>query len=169
METVRSKDGTAIAYDKVGQGAPLILVDGALCYRESGPMRSLAAQLAPHFTVYFYDRRGRGDSGDTKPWAVEREIEDIEALIAAAGGFGVRLRAVVGRGALARSCEPRPFDPQARAGPGAVRRGQHISTDDGQGPAVFEGPGRRRPSRRRGEALPPTRRRAGRVHRPDAL
>ena len=86
METVRSKDGTVIAYDKVGQGPPLILVDGALCYRVSGPMRSLASQLAPHFTVYFYDRRGRGDSGDTKPWAVEREIEDIEALIAAAGG-----------------------------------------------------------------------------------
>jgi len=86
METVRSKDGTVIAYDKVGQGPPLILVDGALCYRASGPMRSLAARLAPHFTVYFYDRRGRGDSGDTKPWAVEREIEDIEALITAAGG-----------------------------------------------------------------------------------
>jgi len=51
METVRSKDGTVIAYDKVGQGPPLILVDGALCYRVSGPMRSLAAQLAPHFTV----------------------------------------------------------------------------------------------------------------------
>ena len=59
METVRSKDGTVIAYDKVGQGPPLILVDGALCYRAAGPMRSLAAQLAPHFTVYFYDRRGR--------------------------------------------------------------------------------------------------------------
>jgi pimeloyl-ACP methyl ester carboxylesterase len=86
MPTVRSKDGTLIAYDKVGQGPPLILVDGALCYRASGPMRSLSARLAPHFTVYFYDRRGRGDSGDTPPWAIEREIEDLEALIAAAGG-----------------------------------------------------------------------------------
>ena len=86
MNMVRSKDGTVIAYDKVGQGPPLILVDGALCYRASGPMRSLAAQLAPHFTVHFYDRRGRGDSGDTKPWAIERELEDLDALIAAAGG-----------------------------------------------------------------------------------
>lgn len=86
MPTVRSKDGTTIAYDKVGEGPPLILVDGALCYRESGPMRSLSAQLAPYFTVYFYDRRGRGESSDTKPWAVEREIEDLEALIVAAGG-----------------------------------------------------------------------------------
>ena len=87
MQTVISKDGTVIAYDKVGQGQPLILVDGALCYRASSPNSSLAAQLAEHFTVYTYDRRGRGDSSDTKPYTVEREVEDLDALIQAAGGW----------------------------------------------------------------------------------
>lgn len=86
MEKVTSKDGTQIAYDRLGTGPALILVDGALCYRSFGPMPGLAQLLAPHFTVYYYDRRGRGDSGDTKPYAVEREVEDIEALIDKAGG-----------------------------------------------------------------------------------
>lgn len=85
MEIVTSKDGTQIAYDRQGTGPALILVDGALCYRSFGPMPGLAQLLAPHFTVYYYDRRGRGDSRDTKPYAVEREVEDIEALIDAAG------------------------------------------------------------------------------------
>lgn len=86
METVTSKDGTRIAYDRAGQGPAVILVDGALCYRNFGPMGGLSQQLAPHFTVFWYDRRGRGESGDTKPYAIEREIEDIDALIKAAGG-----------------------------------------------------------------------------------
>ncbi len=86
MEKVTSKDGTQIAYDRQGTGPALILVDGALCYRSFGPMAGLAQLLAPHFTVYYYDRRGRGESGDTKPYAVEREVEDIEALVDAAGG-----------------------------------------------------------------------------------
>jgi pimeloyl-ACP methyl ester carboxylesterase len=85
MPTVTSKDGTAIAYDRSGDGSALILVDGALCSRSFGPMGPLAAQLTPHFTVYTYDRRGRGESGDTQPFAVEREIEDIEALVNVAG------------------------------------------------------------------------------------
>jgi pimeloyl-ACP methyl ester carboxylesterase len=85
MEIVTSKDGTQIAYDRQGTGPALILVDGALCYRSFGPMPGLAQLLAPYFTVYYYDRRGRGDSRDTKPYAVEREVEDIEALIDAAG------------------------------------------------------------------------------------
>jgi pimeloyl-ACP methyl ester carboxylesterase len=93
-ETVRSTDGTAIAFEKHGEGPPLILVDGALCSREMGPSRALAAELAPDFTVYIYDRRGRGASGDTPPHAVEREVEDLEALIGAAGGsthvYGIR-------------------------------------------------------------------------------
>jgi pimeloyl-ACP methyl ester carboxylesterase len=84
MQTVTSKDGTKIAYEKVGNGPPVILVNGALSGRKAGS--KIAALLAPHFTVYTYDRRGRGDSGDTKPYAVEREIEDIAALIDAAGG-----------------------------------------------------------------------------------
>ncbi|MCL4249903.1 MAG: alpha/beta hydrolase [Anaerolineae bacterium] len=86
MSTVTSKDGTAIGYEKLGAGAPVILVDGAFCYRQFGPMGALAPLLSPHFTVYMYDRRGRGASGDTLPYALEREIEDIDALINVAGG-----------------------------------------------------------------------------------
>lgn len=87
MKTVTSKDGTRIAYDQSGQGPTVILVDGALQYRafDQG-MAQLAELLSPHFTVIHYDRRGRGDSTDTQPYAVEREIEDIEALIDASGG-----------------------------------------------------------------------------------
>jgi pimeloyl-ACP methyl ester carboxylesterase len=81
-----SKDGTAIAYERSGQGPALILVDGALCSRAFGPMPKLAPLLARHFTVYVYDRRGRGESGDTLPYAKEREVEDIAALIQEAGG-----------------------------------------------------------------------------------
>src|SRR5215211_8256973 len=86
MKKVTSNDGTEIAYDQRGEGPAVILVDGALCYRSFGPMPQLAELLAPHFTVYNYDRRGRGESGDTQPYALEREIEDIEALIDEAGG-----------------------------------------------------------------------------------
>ena len=86
MNTVESKDGTTIAYDRHGNGPALVLVDGALCGRAQGPMPDVAAELADRFTVYNYDRRGRGDSGDTLPYAVEREIEDIEAVIELAGG-----------------------------------------------------------------------------------
>jgi pimeloyl-ACP methyl ester carboxylesterase len=86
MPQVISKDGTKIAYDKTGAGPAVILVDGALCYRGFGPMGGLAPLLEPHFTVIKYDRRGRGESGDTLPYDVEREIEDLDALIQAAGG-----------------------------------------------------------------------------------
>ena len=85
MQKVTSKDGTQIAYDRQGQGPALILIDGALCFRSFGPMPGLAKLLESDFTVYTYDRRGRGDSSDTPPYAVEREVEDIEALIQAAG------------------------------------------------------------------------------------
>src|SRR5258708_19146143 len=86
QNTVTSKDGTVIAYSQIGQGPTLILVDGALCYRQFGPSQDLAAKLAPHFTVITYDRRGRGESGDTQPYAVEREVEDLAALLEVAGG-----------------------------------------------------------------------------------
>jgi pimeloyl-ACP methyl ester carboxylesterase len=86
MKTATSRDGTRIAYDELGAGPPLILVGGALNTRSFGPNGSLAPVLAERFTVIHYDRRGRGDSGDTPPWAVEREIEDLDALIEAAGG-----------------------------------------------------------------------------------
>jgi pimeloyl-ACP methyl ester carboxylesterase len=83
---VFSKDGTAIAFDRIGSGPPVILIDGALCYRGMGQSGQLAELLAPHFTVFTYDRRGRGASGDTAPYAVEREVEDIAALLGEAGG-----------------------------------------------------------------------------------
>jgi len=82
METVRSADGTVIAYDRTGSGPPLIVVVGAFCTR----MTFVApADLRQHFTVITYDRRGRGDSGDTSPFAPEREYEDLAAVAAAAG------------------------------------------------------------------------------------
>ncbi len=86
MSKVTSKDGTTIGYDKKGKGPAVILVDGAMGYRAMGFGNDLQERLAQDFTVYAYDRRGRGESSDTKPFAVEREIEDIEALIDAAGG-----------------------------------------------------------------------------------
>ena len=84
MRKVISKDGTPIAFDQSGQGPAVILVAGATATRLAEA--SLAAALAPHFTVFAYDRRGRGASGDTAPYAVEREVEDIAALINEAGG-----------------------------------------------------------------------------------
>ncbi|HEX5110851.1 MAG TPA: alpha/beta hydrolase [Vicinamibacterales bacterium] len=86
MEQVVSKDGTAIAFERSGNGPALILVDGALCSRQFGPMPKLAPLLAQHFTVYMFDRRGRGESGDRQPYSREREIEDVAALIERAGG-----------------------------------------------------------------------------------
>lgn len=86
MAEATSRDGTRIAFERSGRGPAVILVDGALCSRAAGPMRPLAALLAPRFTVYAYDRRGRGESGDTQPFAVEREVEDLAALIDTAGG-----------------------------------------------------------------------------------
>src|ERR1700681_1177509 len=83
---VFSKDGTAIAFDRIGNGLPVILIDGALCYRAMGQCGQLAELLAQHFTVFTYDRRGRGASGDTAPYAVEREVEDIATLLSEAGG-----------------------------------------------------------------------------------
>src|SRR5689334_23477723 len=85
MNTLSSRDGTTIAYDEQGEGPALILVDGALTVHSSGS-GELAKLLAPHFTVFGFDRRGRGESGDTLPYAVDREIDDIEALIDRAGG-----------------------------------------------------------------------------------
>ncbi|MCU1552014.1 MAG: hydrolase [Glaciihabitans sp.] len=86
VRTVVSKDGTAIAYDLAGSGPALILVDGALCSRSFGPMPDLSKHLQSNFTVYNYDRRGRGDSGNVLPYSPEREVEDLAALVDAAGG-----------------------------------------------------------------------------------
>jgi pimeloyl-ACP methyl ester carboxylesterase len=84
--TVTSMDGTVIAYEWAGQGLALILIDAAGHYREFTSFAGLINLLAPRFTVYHYDRRGRGGSTDTQPYAVEREIDDLAALIDEAGG-----------------------------------------------------------------------------------
>lgn len=86
MYFVTSKDGTKIAYDKIGQGPALILIAGAFSYRKFPQQVELASLLSEYFTVYNYDRRGRGDSGDTQPYNVNREVEDLQALIDEAGG-----------------------------------------------------------------------------------
>jgi len=86
MSKITSKDGTSIAFEKLGNGPAVILVDGALCYRRLGPMAAIARELASGFTVFTYDRRGRGESGDTAPYSVQREVDDVEALIDVAGG-----------------------------------------------------------------------------------
>jgi pimeloyl-ACP methyl ester carboxylesterase len=86
MYAVHSKDGTKIVYDKAGQGPALILVAGAFSYRKFPGQVQLANMLSKRFTVYNYDRRGRGDSGDTQPYAIEREIEDLQAIMNEAGG-----------------------------------------------------------------------------------
>ena len=111
MQTVESEDGTAIAYEVVGEGPAVVLVDGAMCFRDAGPMRPIAELLAPHFAVYLYDRRGRGASSDnTAPDAApsdfyEREIDDIAALIARAGGSVAALGISSGGGLLLRAAD----------------------------------------------------------------
>ena len=107
MKKVHSKDGTTIAFDQSGQGPAIILVGGAFQHRAIDPRTAqLAALLAQHFTVFHYDRRGRGDSSDTQPYAVEREVEDLDALIKEAGGsafvFGMSSGAVLAIDAAAR-------------------------------------------------------------------
>jgi pimeloyl-ACP methyl ester carboxylesterase len=84
METVTSKDGTTIAFDRMGEGSPVVLVSGGSTDRMANA--PVAELLATDFMVFNYDRRGRGPSGDTPPYAVEREVEDIDAVIGAAGG-----------------------------------------------------------------------------------
>jgi pimeloyl-ACP methyl ester carboxylesterase len=86
MERVTSRDGTSIAFERVGEGPPLVLIGGALSDRRAGI--PIAEILAPSLTAVAVDRRGRGDSGDTAPYAVEREVEDVQAILGAVGGRG---------------------------------------------------------------------------------
>jgi pimeloyl-ACP methyl ester carboxylesterase len=106
MKKILSKDGAAIAVDRVGRGPALVFVDGAMCYRASGPSQPMAAALAEHFTVFTYDRRGRGDSSDCAPYDVQREVDDLEAVIDEAGGqaavFGVSSGAALALEAASR-------------------------------------------------------------------
>ncbi len=109
MKQVISQDGTPIAYDQVGKGPAVIVVGGVLGDRSQ--QAPLAALLSEHFTVFNYDRRGHGESGDTAPYAVEREIEDLGAVIDAAGGsafvYGTSGCAVLALSAAARGLAPR--------------------------------------------------------------
>lgn len=88
METTTSPDGTRIAFERSGEGPPVVLIGGAFCdHRARAAGKPLALELSRQFTVYCYDRRGRGQSGDTLPHAVAREVEDLSALLAVAGGL----------------------------------------------------------------------------------
>jgi pimeloyl-ACP methyl ester carboxylesterase len=104
FQTVTSADGTPIALETTGDGPPVILVGGA--FNDRSTVAGLAAVLAPHFTAVTYDRRGRGGSGDSAPYAVEREIEDLAAVIGRAGGmasvFGHSSGAILALEAAAR-------------------------------------------------------------------
>ena len=86
MEKLKSKDGTEIAYDRTGEGPPVVLVGGAFSWRRWMGFVELAELLSSHYTVFNYDRRAHGDSADTPPYAIEREYEDLEAMISIAGG-----------------------------------------------------------------------------------
>ncbi len=132
MRKVISKDGTPIAFDQSGQGPPIILVVGAFNARSTGA--PLAAQLSEHFTVFNYDRRGRGASGDTAPYAIEREIEDLAALINEAGGsssvFGYSSGAILSLKAAASGLAISRlalYDPPYLVDDGTPQRAQDIS------------------------------------------
>lgn len=140
VKKVRSADGTLIAYERFGDGPPIILVGGALtsALRSFPSLVDLAQALSSTFTVYTYDRRGRGDSGDTQPYAVDREIDDLEALIAEAGGaLGVHglssggilgLAATVRGAAITKLVLFEPPLPTGEAEPGSVaHRGELIA------------------------------------------
>jgi len=109
MQHVTSKDGTIIAYEQSGQGPALVVVGGVL--GDHHQQAGLAALLAEHFTVYNIDRRGHGESGFTAPYAVEREVEDIDALITEAGGsafvYGTSGPGVLCMEAAARGLSPK--------------------------------------------------------------
>ena len=123
---VTSEDGTSIAFDRTGDGPPVILVGGALSDRLAAT--SFAVELSSSFTAYAFDRRGRGESGDTPPYAVEREMDDLDALIGEAGGraflFGVSSGAALVLETAARSGEAdrlAVYEPPFDVDPGGPR------------------------------------------------
>ena len=110
MLTTTSDDGTTIAYDRSGEGPPVVLVAGA--FGDRNAFGVLAGQLAGRFTAVTYDRRGRGDSGDTPPYEVERELDDLEAVIQAVGGS-----------AFVHGMSSAPSSPSAARPPGSTSTG----------------------------------------------
>jgi pimeloyl-ACP methyl ester carboxylesterase len=181
MPHLISRDGTSLTYERLGEGDPVLMVDGAMGTLSLGFSRQLAAQLARHFSVTMYDRRGRGEGGDTLPYAVEREVEDIGALIDAAGGvaalYGISsgaalaLEAAVGLGDKVRAValyEPpysdedpelwRAYDSELRELLAADRRSDAVAlfmTFVGA-PPEYIAPMRERPLWAAFEALAPT-------------
>ena len=123
--SVRSADGTTIAFERTGAGPALILVDAAGHYRDFSSFGTLTALLAADFTVFTYDRRGRGRSTDTLPYAIEREVDDLAALIAGAGGsaflYGVS-------SARCSACKPRPGGSRFRSWHCSSRRSAPMRT-----------------------------------------
>jgi len=143
MKRAVSKDGTAIAYERTGDGPPLVLVGGATCTHEADA--PLAAELAVGHTVHVYDRRGRGESGDTAPYAVAREVEDLAAVLEAAGGeagvYGISSGGALALEAAASGLPitrvavyevPYSTDPAVRAGAGeyTAELGRRLAADD---------------------------------------
>lgn len=123
-ETVRSLDGTELAYDRIGAGPALIVIGGAFNTRRSPGV--LASMLASHFEVFTYDRRGRGGSGDTQPYAVKREIEDLEALLGEMGHRGSRAAAVALAAQstqLTDAAEPTSYSGSVRPSPAYEQNG----------------------------------------------
>jgi pimeloyl-ACP methyl ester carboxylesterase len=147
VNEISSKDGTSIAYDREGAGPPVVLICGGSVTRMADA--PLAAELAEGFTIFNYDRRGRGDSGDKLPYAIEREIEDIDALLQAAGGeanvWGSSSGAVLGLRAAAAGLpmtklalwEP-PFIPDGVPRPpdDQVEQYERMVAEDRRGDAV---------------------------------
>ena len=140
MATITSKDGTPIGYDTVGEGPPLILVDGATAYRAVGQTAAELARLvaAGGRSVAHYDRRGRGESGDTLPYAPEREYEDLEALIQEVGGeasvFGMSSGAVLAAEAAARGVAMEKlvmYEPPMRVDSSVPPTPDYVETIDG--------------------------------------
>lgn len=144
---ITSKDGTDIAIDRSGSGPAVILVCGGSVDRWSNA--GLAAVLASHFTVYNYDRRGRGDSGDTLPYAVEREVEDIEAVLQAVGGSAFLYGSSSGAGLALEAATRLPgitrlvlweppyiLDPNARPPDDQVARYETMIAEGRRGDAV---------------------------------
>ena len=120
MKKTLSKDGTLIAFDQSGQGPALILVTGAIARRTDAAR--LAASLSPNFTVISYDRRGRGESGDTPPYAVEREVEDLERADHRGWRSGLRLWSFLRRYPGPGGSPPAPHQDHK---PGTVRAAVH--------------------------------------------
>jgi pimeloyl-ACP methyl ester carboxylesterase len=130
--TVTSADGTVIAFDQLGAGPPVVMVGAA--FNDGSGMAPLSGALAAHFTVFNDDRRGRRDSGDTAAYSVERQIEDLGALIAQAGGSTAVFGYSSGATLALRAAAPRPGGRQAGALRAAVPRRRQPSAAPGDLP-----------------------------------